>query len=242
MLKTSLNTIQTIITDLGVSKNDHIMIHADLRCFGLIEGGGQELISMISNLVEDGVLVTPAFTFSFPEIFDINQSMPKVGALSNLFHREENKSRLADGMTSYYFLGKESEHYISSWGHTSYGINSIPDLMLKKSGKVLQLGTDVMSLIHYLEEVVKVPYREVKRFEGIIKNGNEMFKSYTDFYARILPVSKIIPDPIRKAFFKNLDNTIFFKNKPMKLFLIEEFMQFSKPLLQENKYILVNEE
>lgn len=241
MKKTSLNEIETYVRDLGVTAGDILMVHADLRVFGLIEGNAKDLVSLLADIVgDDGMLVTPSFTFTFPESFDLEKSETTVGALSRLFSRYESVRRLPDGMTSYYMVGKNSESFIKNWGHTSYGESSIPDQVYKKSGKILQLGTDILSLIHYLEECVGVPYREVKRFSGKIIDGDKSYDSYTDFYARIKDVKKIIPDPIRASYYKTLNNSISVEGKELRLYGAKEFMDYAVPILENDKGILVN--
>ena len=243
MKKTSLHEIETLIRDLGVVKGDALMIHADLRVFGLIEGNAKELISLLLSMVGDsGTIVTPSFTFTFPENFDLKKTATTTGALSHLFSREKNIKRLPDGMTSYYMIGRNADRLIDNWAHSSYGDNSIPHQIYEMSGKVLQLGTDILSLIHFLEERVGVPYREIMRFSGKIIDGDKSLDSYTDFYARVKRVRKIIPDPIRSSFYKTLKNSIPIENKELRLFDAKKFMDYSTPILKENNTILVKYE
>ena len=62
------------------------MIHADLRIFRLIEDNGVNFVSMLKELVgEEGTLITPSFTFSFPGDFDLQNSLSNIGALTTLF-------------------------------------------------------------------------------------------------------------------------------------------------------------
>lgn len=241
MKRTSLDDIGRYVGDLGVSKGDILMVHADLRIFGAIEGNAKDLVSLLLEIVgENGTLITPSFTFSFPENFDLEKSATTTGAISKLFSKHESVRRLPDGMTSYYMVGKDSDSLISNWKNSSYGDNSIPDQVYNKSGKILQLGTDILSLIHYLEERVGVPYREVKRFCGKIIDREKSYDSYTDFYARIKNVAKIIPDPIRASYYKNLNNSVEIEDKELRLFNAKDFMSYAVPILEKNNCILVS--
>ena len=240
MKKTTLDEISEALECLGLQKGDFVIIHADLRIFGFIEGNAGGLVDRLQHHVgNEGIISTPSFTFSFPKPFDLSNSHSTTGSLSRLFAKHDHCKRVPDGMTSYYLIGNESESMISQWTNTSYGKGSIPDQLMSKKGKVLQLGTDIMSHIHYLEEVVKVPYRSVKRFEGKIISKENSWLSYTDFYARVLPAKKLIPDPIRNEFFASLTNSINIGGSQLRLFEIERFMDFSVPRLSANPTSLV---
>jgi len=217
-----------------------LMIHADLRIFRLIEDNGVNFVSMLKELVgEEGTLITPSFTFSFPGDFDLQNSLSNIGALTTLFSQYKSMQRVPDGMTSFYLTGKYASKMIKNWQNSSYGENSICDQLIKNSGKVLQIGTDILSLIHYVEEYVKVPYRKNKRFNGnIIINGLSI-KSHTNFYARIKNVKKKIPDPIRSSFFSQIKNVVNIENRQVRLFSAKKFLEFGVPRLEENNQILI---
>jgi len=240
MKRTSNNQLEQIFDALGISSGDEIMLHADLRMFGLLENMGRDFLSLLRNKVgPTGCLITPSFTFSFPHKFNLMTSPSSTGAIGRLFSNEKGVKRVPDGMTSYFLLGGNAEEMIIRWRNTSYGDGSIPDQLTKNGGKVLQLGTDVLSLVHYLEEKVGVPYRENMRFDGMIEDGVESFNSHTFFYARKIPVKKIIPDPIRTEFYEQCDNVVEFHNKLCRLFSCKDYIDFGVPRLEKNKWILV---
>jgi aminoglycoside 3-N-acetyltransferase len=240
MKKTSIRQLELYLNDLGLSQGDTIMLHADLRVFGIIEDNAKDLISLLLDIVgKEGTIITPSFTFSFPEDFDLKNSLTTTGAISRLFSNEAQVQRLPDGMTSYYLIGNNAKTYINNWSNSSYGAGSIPDQMIKDSGKILQFGTDILSYIHYLEEKVGVPYREIKRFYGQIVDNGKTYDSYTDFYARMSNVEKIIPDPIRKQYYKTLSNSISIEKKELRLFKASEFMAYAVPILKKENTILV---
>ena len=234
-----------VFKKVGLGPGDELMWHADLRLFGLIGNNGRDLVSVIREIVgELGLVVTPSFTFSFPGIFDLKDSSPKTGAFPRLMSMSSDVVRVPDGMTSYYMLGAASQSVIDQWQHTSYGEGSIHDILIENYDlKILQIGTDVMSLVHHLEAQVGVPYRKVLRFEGQIKDGETMTSSYTDFYARIKDVKKLIPDPIRKSFFQsNCGSVVDINGKFLRLFKATDFLDFGAPMLRLNPYLLVKEE
>ena len=240
--RTSNLDIERIIVDLGVEHGDVLMIHADLRIFGIIENSGQDLVSILNECVgPDGCLLTPSFTFSFPGVFDIQKSLTTTGALGKLFSRCDDVRRVPDGMTSYYIIGKNGKDLIENWDHSSYGKDSIPDQLVKRNGKVVQLGTDILSLVHYVEENVGVPYREVKNFSGIIKDGSRKFNSHTNLYVRRENVSKLVPDPIRVSYFSEKSLNLSFNDRICRCFRAREYVDYARPRLFENRRILIQE-
>lgn len=240
MKRTSNKQLEELFKSLGVSQGDEIMLHADLRMFGLIENMGRDLLSILRGIVgPTGCLITPSFTFSFPDTFNLITSTSTTGAIGTLFSREPGVKRVPDGMTSYYLLGGDAEKMINGWPNTSYGKGSIPDQLTLSSGKVLQIGTDVLSLVHYLEEIVGVPYREIMRFEGRIEDGKNSYDSHTYFYARKSPVKKLIPDPIRSAFYNKCDNVIEFNSRVCRFFSCKDYIDFGLPRLKQNRWALI---
>lgn len=240
--RTSNADLERIFVKLGIKCGDLVMLHADLRMFGLLEDTGRDFVAILKRCVgSDGCLITPSFTFSFPGVFDVRESQTTTGALSKLFRADCDVVRVPDGMTSYYIIGKLSNELIANWGHSSYGQNSIPDQLVKRQAKVLQLGTDILSLVHYLEEYVGVPYREVKRFCGLIKDGEHQFESYTDLYVRREPVKKLIPDPLRVGYFNEIAHSVIFKNRVCRYFDASDFVEYGRPILEANKRILIEE-
>ena len=229
-----------LLQQIGVKCGDNIMLHADLRMFGRVEGGFDTIIDEILTLVgPTGTIVTPSFTFTFPRVFDPLSSRSKIGGLTSLFARQANVVRVPDGMTSYYIIGQRSHELINNWDNTSYGDSSILGQMIKLNGSVIQFDTDILSLVHYIEQKVKVPYRELKRFQGdIIKNGVPVL-SHTDFYARIRDVTKIIPDPIRSVFYDKKATQIEFNGRVVRSFKMTEFVDFGIEKLSKNNMLLV---
>ena len=198
MHRTQIREYRDLLAKLNVKRGDDVIVHADLRMFGRFEGGITGILEHLLDFIgRDGTLVTPAFTFSFPNSFDILKSQSNIGGMTSLFARHPDVVRVPDGMTSYYLIGARSCDYIEHWDNSSYGANSIIGQLIQNDGSVLQFGTDILSLIHYVEQKVGVPYRQIKRFEGDIISDSASCKSFTDFYARTKDVNKVIPDPIR---------------------------------------------
>ena len=71
MIKTNLKEVENILINLGLEAGDQVLVHADLRVFGRLEGNGAGLIALLEELVgPQGLVCTPSFTFSFPQNFE----------------------------------------------------------------------------------------------------------------------------------------------------------------------------
>jgi aminoglycoside 3-N-acetyltransferase len=241
MITRSLSDLREVLLDLGLSQGNEVLIHADLRLLFKVPGGVEGIIETLQDIVgSNGLLVTPSFTFSFPnQKFDIRKSVSNVGGLTTLFSRRLDVARVPDGMTSYYMLGSKSAELIDNWDHSSYGASSVIGQMAARGGKVLQLGTDILSPIHYVEQLVGVPYRELKRFEGLISDGDTTFTSHTDFYCRTKEVKKIIPDPIRAAYYSSAIEQSYFNTRTCRCFSLDHFIAFARPRLAETPNALI---
>lgn len=236
----SLDDLRAMVLDLGITKGDHLLLHADLRIFFKLIGGVEGIVNVLREVVgSQGVLVTPSFTFSFPGQFDVQRTVSHVGGMTTLFSRHPDVKRVPDGMTSYYLLGSSGDKYLERWDHSSYGEASIVGQLSAAGGKVLQFGTDILSPIHYVEQLVGVPYRELKRFEGVVTNGEKIFESYTDFYCRSREAKKVIPDPIREAYYSTLLTATYFNKRACRAFKISDFVEFASPRLARSPLILI---
>lgn len=240
MHETKIIDYVKLLNHLEIKRGDNIMLHADLRVFGRVKGGYNFIIDELLKLVgSKGTIATPSFTFSFPGKFDLSNSRSKIGGLTSLFSKQKNVQRVPDGMTSYYLLGGRSRDFIENWDNTSYGEFSILGQMVKLDGLVLQFDTDILSLVHYVEQKVNVPYRELKRFEGEVINDGKSYFSHTDFYARIRDVKKIIPDPIRSEFYAQKARPVMFNGRTVRSFRMKDYVDFATSKLTKDKMLLV---
>ena len=68
MIKTSLQ-VETYLRDLGLNTGDKVLIHADLRVFGRLEGNGSGLLTLIKDIVgRHGLICTQVLHFHSQKI------------------------------------------------------------------------------------------------------------------------------------------------------------------------------
>jgi aminoglycoside 3-N-acetyltransferase len=146
---------------------------------------------------EKGTLIAPTFTYSFckNEIYDPDNTPSTVGLFTEELRKRKDAFRSIHPIFSIAAIGKRAEELTSNLSKNSFGKGSIYDKLSKiKNSKYVILGVDYFSCtqVHYIEEILKAPYRYVKKFKGKIKNKNKVYNDEYEFYVR--PLDKnIIP-------------------------------------------------
>ena len=66
MLKTnSLELSRHLKQDLKIEKNALVFLHINVGGFGILKNGLDDIFDALSKVLSDGVLITPAFTYSW---------------------------------------------------------------------------------------------------------------------------------------------------------------------------------
>ncbi|MDR3255482.1 MAG: AAC(3) family N-acetyltransferase [Synergistaceae bacterium] len=202
--------LRECLDEIGVSRGDHIVVHSRMIAFGLpvfkaTEAGLAQFlnafIGVLSSAVgPEGVLLMPAFTYSFckGEPYDVQNTPSTVGSLTERFRQDAGVRRTRDPIFSFAVSGGGDYLDISD---SCFGENSVFDKLYANGGKILFLGTDMGSAtyIHYVEKKFGVPYRYDKIFGGTtIENGVARDASCTYFVRRLGEKSVFSPEALRK--------------------------------------------
>jgi len=157
-----------------------------------------ELLQILLDTINElkvPTLVVPTFTFSFcnGQDYDIVNSKTKMGVLNEFIRRQPNAIRSIDPLMSVSLIGVD-EDLAKGIGHKSIGKDSTFDkLHYRDDVKFLFFGTkigDCFTYMHYIEELLKVPYRYDRDFTGTIITAENSFEdTYTLFvrYKNIKP-------------------------------------------------------
>ncbi|MFX1500409.1 MAG: AAC(3) family N-acetyltransferase [Promethearchaeota archaeon] len=201
----------TKLKQAGVKKGDCLFIHSDIRFFGkLVEFDENILLSSIIDAFKEvvgatGTLIMPTFTYDFSEgrIFDVNNSKSTVGVLTEFFRKLPDVIRTNHPILSVAIWGENKDFFLDI-SKDSYGKNSIFGKLHKCNAKIVLLGTDRLTYLHYIEKYIGVPYRYSKEFEGTIINGeceyNDKFIYYVRYLDRNIESNSI---PFQKYLLKN---------------------------------------
>ncbi|MBS3138117.1 AAC(3) family N-acetyltransferase [Candidatus Woesearchaeota archaeon] len=185
--------ILSALRNIGITAGDTIFVHSRLYVFGQLadvktkEELADAFVDALIQSVGNGTVVMPTFTFSFCKtgIYDSEKTVSEAGLLSEVFRKRQGVIRSSHPIYSVAIWGKNKDYFLDADTTTCFGDDGIFGRVHKKGDvKILfiGIGADGLSQIHYVEELLKVPYRYMKRFLGK-SNGNSV---EVDFYVRDL--------------------------------------------------------
>lgn len=177
-----------------------LFLHTDLS-FGAMNRQlkRKELCEILYQLImELGVetVVFPTFTFSYGnrENFDVRTTPTKMGMLNEWVRKLPEAMRSVDPMMSVVVIGKNTD-LLNITGEKSLGKGSIFDNLHHTEGvRFLFLGTRLGlcgTHMHYVEEVLRVPYRYDMDFYGKITDYSG--KTYDDHRILYVKYRDILP-------------------------------------------------
>jgi aminoglycoside 3-N-acetyltransferase len=170
---------------VGVQPGDGLLVHSALQFLGRPVGGVEMYFEALreavghyehSKEISGGTLAVPTYTFVFArgEAYD-PQNTPSVGMgqLSELIRRHPAARRTTHPMQSLAVIGKYAEELARCDTPSAFDPGSAYDEMIKLGFKILLVGADIdaVSLIHYSEQRLNVPYRYWKDFSGPVKTA-----------------------------------------------------------------------
>jgi len=179
----SLHDVYTALHALAISKNDILLVHSDIGLFGLPAASKEIVLGSIIHALKDavgekGMVIMPTFTYSFErdEVFDIQHSRSRVGALTEYFRTQKDVART-----------KQPQHSVALWpaneetlkvGKDSFDDHSIFAKLYNLKGKILFFGvsfTKSCTFVHFPEYKHTVPYRYFRTYKGMVKDGNKQY-------------------------------------------------------------------
>lgn len=192
---TILNQIDTIIQgDLVYVISDVL----DLAKVSRINGEKFEASKFINTLInkvgKDGTILIPTFNWDFCEgkTFDYNKTPGKTGALGNAALKDQRFRRTKHPIYSFAVYGREQEDICAIDTEDSFGESTVFGYLYRNNAKALVIGLNALeglTMVHYVEQQVGVPYRYFKTFEGKYRDewGTEQIKR-ASMYVRDLKV------------------------------------------------------
>ena len=136
----------------------------------------------------------------------------------NILEKKKNSIRSNHPIWSFSALGKNSRKILKNVPKNCYGKNSVFDRLLDYNTYFICLGDikNSISPIHYVEQMVGVPYRFFKEFKIRVRKKNQIINEIIYFYAMI--ENKEIEKDFNKKSVKKLLN-----NKTIKIFNYKNF-------------------
>ena len=245
------NKLNLLFKSLRIKKGDKIVIHSNIAGLMQYTNINKENVCKIfldflkKYIGEKGVIIIPTFNYQFTKHknFNVKSSPSEVGFFSNYLLKKNWKKRTLDPVFSHMIFGELNEYNIKRINAEAFGEDSIFSILKKKNFKIICFccSTDRITFIHYVEYLLKVPYRYIKKFKGYVIN---------------LKTKKIVNYKYNVGK-KNFDYSFNEKNinkiKDKKIFIKKYFGKFecysvtcdylykklSKSIKKENKFLII---
>lgn len=191
--------ISLALARLGVAPSDTICVHSDVRSSLRVEGRSiagklDTVIAGLRGAVPGGTLVVPTFTYSFCDgaDFDVGSSPSTVGALTERFRSLPGVRRTPEPIFSVAVDGPLAPSWerdlFAIENKECFGPRSIFAYLLERDAKLVLygVGLQVLTFVHYVEQVLAVPYRYMKTFSGTVSDGDARRQVTARYFVRQL--------------------------------------------------------
>lgn len=188
MREVTVDQLVEILSRLGLRAGDGILVHSALQFLGRPQNGLQtylHALSQVINLPPDeysafdplepkGTLAVPAFNFAFAqgEVYDPTTTTSQgMGVFSEFVRKQPLAVRTLHPMQSLALLGAHALEIANRDTPGAFDPGSAFERLLELDFKILLLGCDIqaVSLLHYSEQRIGVPYRFWKEFTGQVR-------------------------------------------------------------------------
>lgn len=200
------------------------------------------LSTLIHKVGKEGTVVIPTFNWDFCEgkTFDYNKTSGKTGALGNAALKDERFKRTKHPIYSFAVCGRGQEDICSIDTEDSFGESTVFGYLYRNNAKAFVIGLNALeglTMVHYVEQIIGVPYRYFKTFEGkyIDEQGAEQIKR-ASMYVRDLKIdpeedmehlSQILED-------LNISRTKIINGIPLRVVLLRQTCEIVKMDIELN--------
>jgi aminoglycoside 3-N-acetyltransferase len=188
--------IQESFHDIGIKRNDIVMIHGDAGVAAqYLEISANRKVDFLIEQIKDyfsegGTILVPAFSYSFTknEDFDPRNTKSTVGLFSESFRTSNNVDRTNHPIFSISTWGKLKDDFQNGTILDCFGPNTFFEKLFERDVKLITLGCDFSSLtfVHYVEQKNQVSYRYLKSFSGCVIDSGQKVNVTTEYYVRDL--------------------------------------------------------
>ena len=168
---------------LKIKKGDKIFIHTNIA--GVLqfyekdkENACKIFISYLKKIIgKKGVIIIPTYNYQFTKNknFNTQTSSSEVGFFSNYLLKKNWKRRTIDPVFSHIIFGKINKFNFKNTNTEAFGEDSLFSYLQKNNFKIFCFccSPNTITFLHFIENILKVPYRFVKKF-----TGNLIYKGY----------------------------------------------------------------
>lgn len=170
--------------------------HHNIGFFGIPEEGKEpeRIVDLILEaffdvIGEEGTLVLPTFTYSFPKgkVYDPDHSPGIGGAFTEMVRKKPEVYRSLDPSVSVAAIGADARGITENMPENSYAADGVFGRLLDREAKICNMNRDIgTTIVHYAERDAKVPYRFDKTFHGTIRVDGEERETKNTIWVRYL--------------------------------------------------------
>lgn len=172
----SYSSLLTQLEAMGIDRTGTILVHSSMKSIGQVEGGAATVLDVLSDYMQEGLLVLPTHTWSYikkdnPKFY-VETSETCVGILTELFRKRPGVVRSWHPTHSVAALGKDAAEFVAGDEkcETPCARESVYGKLLDRKGTILLVGVDLRrnTFIHGVEEWADIPGRLTDDHEPLI--------------------------------------------------------------------------
>ncbi len=193
----------------GLKRGDSVWISSDVKelLYNCIKHEDDTdlnvlLDSVIDIIGPEGTILVPTFNWDFckGKTFDIRKSPSQTGSIGKIALKREDFKRTRHPIYSFAVWGAGADELVAMDNRSSFGNDGPFRWCRDHDTKNVFIDVECQhsyTFVHYVEEVVGVPYRYLKNFTAgyIDENGEESVRTYSmhvrdlkaDIYVTIYP-------------------------------------------------------
>jgi aminoglycoside 3-N-acetyltransferase len=246
------NKIEKLLKDLGISRNDNIIMHSNTAGIHQFFGKRNDknlkfFFGVILNYIgETGTILIPTYNYDFTKgkPFHRRKTLSQVGELGNFLIKTYSKNRTSDPVFSHIVFGVEKNQILKCDTRESFGDKSVFNYILNKNFKIICFccSPATMTFIHFIEKKFNVKYRYNKYFKSFININNKVNSFRYKYFVGKKSIDYILKE---KKIYNLLNKKL--KTKNFGRFNCSQIntkllFKLIKNKLMKNEYFLINNE
>lgn len=181
------------IVQLGIAKNDTVVVHVSMRSIGMIENGASGLIDAFCDYLSEGLFIVPTHSWHFVNqdnpVYNVGKTPACIGAVSEVAAFRNDGIRSLNPTHSAWVCGKNAEVFVQGEEKlvTPAPPGSLWSRLADVGAKILLIGVgnDKNSFIHAIEEEADIPdrlYSKPYQVTIVDRDGNQHVHPFTTYF------------------------------------------------------------
>ena len=234
-----------------IPSNSKIVVYVKLK--GLIDDGddykiqANTLLNMIRDFLQPSEIYVPTFSYSFTKknFFDVNTTLSEVGRFSEEIRGIFNSKRYRTLDPIFSLVETEKGLFKNhTFNDNSFGPSSIWEYLDQHPHYIVNINLNlpiVSTELHHLEHKIKVPYRHMKNFKGVVRGWDNINSELVyKYYVRDLELNpQWNREKLLTACYKH---NLVLECGPIKLFEWNNLSNFLQKKLSYDINYLINKE